>query len=245
MIAAALAPLQVRVLDACESTNARLLAADDDRPALLIADTQTHGRGTRGRRWHGAPGAGLLMSLRTPVDRPMRELAGLSLAAGVAVQRALCSLGLSRAALKWPNDILVDGAKLGGILVETRARSGPACAVIGCGINWHAAPRGLPLRMAAACVADSLAPVPSRSAGAVAIARELLAAVARFERFGLDAFRTDWEAAHALSGRRVRVRIPGGRVLTGTAEGLEPDGSLRLRNRRGAHAVVSGTVSAA
>lgn len=245
MIAAALAPLQVRVLDACESTNALLLAGDDDRPALLIADTQTRGRGTRGRRWHGAPGAGLLMSLRTPVDRPMRELAGLSLAAGVAVQRALSGLGLARAALKWPNDILVDGAKLGGILVETRARSGPACAVIGCGINWHAAPRGLPLRMAATCVADSLAAVPSRSSGAIAIARELLAAVARFERLGLDAFRGEWEAAHALAGRRVRVRIPGGRVLTGTAEGLEPDGSLRLRNRRGAHAVVSGTVSAA
>jgi BirA family biotin operon repressor/biotin-[acetyl-CoA-carboxylase] ligase len=238
---AALAPLVVGVVASCASTNAELLAGEGS-PALLVADRQTRGRGTRGRRWHSAPGAALLMSLRHPVDRPLRELSGLSLAVGVAVLRALRSLGYTAATLKWPNDILVEGAKLGGILVETRMQGGRVVAVIGCGINWHASPQGLPLRLAAAALADRMRPPPSRSAGAVAIARELLAAIAQFEREGLDAFRGEWESAHAHAGRRVRVRLGGGRVVTGTAEGLEADGSLKLRTRSGLRAVQSGTV---
>ena len=247
-IRAALPPLDVRVVDSCASTNAELLAGDAT-PALLVADHQTGGRGTRGRRWHAAPGAGLLMSLRHPLDRPLRELSGLSLAAGVAVLRALRALGVPAVELKWPNDILTAGAKLGGILVETRMQGGRVLAVIGCGLNWnaapkgwHVAPRGLPLRLAAASLADCLHPPPSRNAGAAAIARELLAAIGEFEREGLAAFRGEWEAAHAHAGRRVRVRLAGGRVLTGTAVGLEPDGSLKLRTRRGLRAVQSGTV---
>ncbi len=240
-IRAALPPMEVRVVDSCASTNADLLAGDAT-PALLVADHQTGGRGTRGRRWHAAPGAGLLMSLRHPLDRPLRELSGLSLAAGVAVLRALRTLGVPAVELKWPNDILTGGAKLGGILVETRMQGGRVLAVIGCGLNWNAAPQGLPLRLAAASLADCLHPPPSRNTGAAAIARELLAAIGEFERDGLAAFHGEWEAAHAHAGRRVRVRLAGGRVLTGTAEGLEPDGSLKLRTRRGLRTVQSGTV---
>jgi len=241
-IGAALAHIDVRVVQSCASTNAALLEGEDAHPALLIAEHQTRGRGTRGRRWHSPAGSGLLLSLRHPVRRPLRELAGLSLAAGVAVLRALRSLGMQGATLKWPNDILVDGAKLGGILVETRAMQGAVRAVIGCGLNWHAAPEGMPLRLAATCVAGSLRPAPGRTAGAIALARELLAAIADFERAGLEAFRGEWESAHAHAGRRVRVRLAGGRVVTGTAEGLDADGSLRLRTRSGFHAVRSGTV---
>ena len=89
-------------------------------PVLIAAEEQTAGRGRRGRRWHSAPGAGITFSLARRVDRPARELAALSLVAGVAVARALHARGVKAARLKWPNDLVVDGAKLGGILVETR-----------------------------------------------------------------------------------------------------------------------------
>src|SRR5213078_2065871 len=93
-------------------------------PVLLVADEQTAGRGRRGQRWHSMPGSGLTFSLAVALRRPARELAALSLVAGVAVARALRALGVRQAALKWPNDLVVEAAKLGGILVETRANGG-------------------------------------------------------------------------------------------------------------------------
>src|SRR5678815_1226990 len=110
--------VEVRVVERCTSTNDMLLK--ETHPVLLAAEEQTAGRGRRGRRWHSAPEAGLTFSLGRRIRRPARELAALSLVAGVAAARALRALGVRRAALKWPNDLLVDGAKLGGILVEAR-----------------------------------------------------------------------------------------------------------------------------
>lgn len=237
--------LDVRVETACASTNAELLARGDDRPALLVADRQTRGRGRRGRRWHSAAGSGVLLSLRRPMHRPLRELAGLPLAAGVAALRALRGFGLDCVSLKWPNDLLVEGAKLGGILVETRAAGRAVAAVVGIGINWHGAPGAQGLRRDAACVADFLQPAPARNLGAAALAGELLAVLDVFDARGLDVFREEWEAAHAYAGVRVRVRLGGGRTLTGTAQGLGEDGSLQLRTRGGVRAVHSGSLRAA
>src|SRR5688572_28829019 len=107
--------LEVRVVERCASTNDLLLKSTES--ILLAAEEQTVGRGRRGRRWHSAPGAGITFSLGRRIRRPVRELAALSLVAGVAAARALRELGLQKASLKWPNDLVVDGAKLGGILV--------------------------------------------------------------------------------------------------------------------------------
>src|SRR6266478_1130751 len=114
--------VEVRVVQRCASTNSVLLKGPCTGPVLLAAEEQTAGRGRRGRRWHSAPGAGITFSLSRSLQRPAREAAGLSLVAGVALARALRALGVAQAALKWPNDLLVNGAKLGGILVETRGR---------------------------------------------------------------------------------------------------------------------------
>src|SRR5512138_1554975 len=131
---------ELRRVARCGSTNSVLLAEPDlPRPVLLIAGQQTAGRGRRGRRWHSEPGAGLTFSLAVALRRPLRELAALPLVAGVAVARALHALGVVKAALKWPNDIVVDGAKLGGILVETRSLNGGIKAVIGVGLNLRGA----------------------------------------------------------------------------------------------------------
>ncbi|HEX5091212.1 MAG TPA: biotin--[acetyl-CoA-carboxylase] ligase [Burkholderiales bacterium] len=234
---------EVRVLGRCASTNTLLLATPLARPVLLAADVQTAGRGRRGRRWHSPPGCGALFSLGLPLERPVRELSGLSIVAGVAAVRALRALGAARVALKWPNDLLLEGGKLGGILAETRARGAGSAAVIGIGLNHRRAP-GLSarLRRGVATLEDWLAPLPARNAVIGAVARSVLAALREFDAAGLEPFRRDWERMHAFAGQRLRVRLADGRVLAGVASGLEADGALRLHTRGGMRAVRSGRV---
>ncbi len=218
----------VRVLGRCTSTNTLLLAGEAGGVALLAADEQSAGRGRRGRRWHSPAGTGVLFSLAVPLRRPLR---------------ALRALGAAHAALKRPNDILVNGAKLGGILVETRARGPGSFAVVGVGIN-HLAVGGLAarLRRGVASLDQLLRPLPPRNAVIGALGRELLAALREFDAAGFEAFRADWDALHAHGGRQLRVRLADGRVVAGRAAGLAADGALQLRTRRGLRTVHSGRV---
>ena len=107
--------IQVEVVSSCGSTNTQLLEGEDrDFPCLLAADYQSAGRGRHGRRWHAVPGAAICFSLRRRMRCAPRGLGGASLAAGVAVARALRAAGAPGIALKWPNDLLSPaGAKLG------------------------------------------------------------------------------------------------------------------------------------
>jgi BirA family biotin operon repressor/biotin-[acetyl-CoA-carboxylase] ligase len=234
--------IEVRVVERCTSTNSVLLNNSATSPVLLAAEEQTAGRGRRGRRWRSAPGAGVTFSLARSLNRPVREAAGLSLVAGVAVVRALRALGATQAALKWPNDLVAAGAKLGGILVETRSQGRATRAVIGIGLNCrHDA--GLELRLRCKVGAlDQFIDKMDRNALIARIARSLLDALDEFETKGLDSARRDWEAMHAHAGQRLRVLLADGRVLTGVASGLDADGGLRLATRDGLRAVRSGRV---
>ncbi len=228
----------VRIVARCASTNSTLLDDPSRAPVLLAADAQTAGRGRRGRRWHSAGGA-ITFSLARTLRRPARELAALSLVAGVAAARALRALG-APVALKWPNDLLVDGAKLGGILVEARASSR---VVIGIGINYRPdAQLGARLRRPLASVAEILSPAPPRNRIIAGIAGSLMAALDAFEAHGFAALRQEWLALDAYAGQRLRVRLADGRSLTGIAAGLAEDGGLQLRTRGGLRAVRSGSV---
>ena len=231
--------VEVRVVERCGSTNDLLLKKIPETPVLIAAEEQTAGRGRRGRRWHSAPGAAVIFSLGRRINRPARELPALSLVAGVAATRALRALGAEKAALKWPNDLVIDGAKLGGILVESRNTN---YAVIGIGINCRRMP-GLEakVRRAVAYLGDSI----SRNEVIRRIALALLEALDEFEKHGLDALRAEWEAMDAHAGQRLRVRLADGRTLSGIAAGLGTDGALQIQTRQGIRAVTSGRVVSA
>jgi BirA family biotin operon repressor/biotin-[acetyl-CoA-carboxylase] ligase len=241
------ARVEVEVRDACASTSSALMSESPTRSArLLLAEDQVSGRGRRGRRWLSCVGSGLAMSLRSPFSRSARELAALPLAAGVAAARALRSFGAADASLKWPNDLLVHGAKLGGILVETRAAGDSVIAVVGIGINCRASPAlAARLGQRIAALDEFVAPCPSRSDVAARVALELLDAMETFDAVGLAGFRDEWEALHAYAGQRLRVRLAGGRVVAGVVDGLAEDGGLRLRTRSGVRAIRSGRVVSA
>ena len=228
--------IELRRVERCSSTNTVLL--EEGKPGVLLAtDEQTSGRGRRGRRWYCAPGADVAFSLSAEIPKPV---AGLSLVAGVAAARALRALGVAQAALKWPNDLLVGGAKLGGILVETRGR----LAVFGFGINCRRDP-GLEARLRRPIASLDQFMVPERDRVIERVAGSLLDALATFHLDGLGPILRDWERMDAHAGQRLRVRLAGGRVLSGLARGLDRDGGLRLETRTGLRAVHSGRILSA
>jgi BirA family biotin operon repressor/biotin-[acetyl-CoA-carboxylase] ligase len=236
--------VELRIVERCASTNSVLLSDPSSAAVLLAAEEQTAGRGQRARRWHSAPGSDVTFSLTYHVRRPARELAALSLVAGVAAAKALRALGVAAAAVKWPNDLVVAGAKLGGILVETRAEAGATQAVFGIGINCFR-DAGLERRLRRPLAALDQFIRPSRNLVIGAIARSLLGALERFETEGFAAARAEWEAMDAHAGQRLRVRLANGRSISGIGGGLAADGALRLLTRRGEAAVHSGRIISA
>ncbi|MCX7893069.1 MAG: biotin--[acetyl-CoA-carboxylase] ligase [Burkholderiales bacterium] len=233
---------QVEVVPVCESTNT--LAMERARAGAasgttIACEIQTAGRGRRGNRWAAPPGASVALSMVWRFDDLAASLAGLSLAAGVACAEALERLGATGVGVKWPNDLVAAGAKLGGILVEVAG----GAVVVGVGINLR-----LPAAVRAAQgqpVTDlaSLGTVPGRNALVAATAGRLAAALARFAREGFGGFREAWAARHALHGKRVRVLPAEGVPVEGRALGVGEDGALLVETERGVERFISGEVS--
>jgi len=238
--------IEIEVVSSCGSTNTQLLEGEDrDLPCLLVADYQSAGRGRHGRRWHAAPGAGICFSLRRRMRRAPRELGGASLAAGVAVARALRAAGAPGIALKWPNDLLAPGgAKLGGILIETRVQQGGVVAVIGIGVNYRgsADPR---VRRRTASLEALVRPLPPRNLLIGRMTCELLDVLDSFDASGLAFLRAEWESLHAHTGHRIRLRLADGSVVSGIHTGVAEDGALRVRTREGVRALHSARVLSA
>lgn len=232
------------------STNDALLEVQDLAPGSFdacLAEFQSAGRGRRGRRWLAPAGAGLCLSVNWAWREAPAGLPALSLAAGVAVLRALAATGIQGAALKWPNDIVHGGAKLGGILAESRGEAGgPATVVIGVGLNVRLPDESIAGLRADGQAATDLARVagraPPRNALAAALVNGLALALEEFGLRGMDAFADEWRAADALQGRPVRV-LQGGQPLDGLARGVDADGALLVEVAGSRRRVLSGEVS--
>lgn len=234
-IADALGPLARRfdidVLDRCDSTNAVLLArAEAGAPSgtVVIAKEQTAGRGRRGRSWFASPSDSLTFSLLWRFERGAGHLAGLSLAAGVAVARALSACGVAGVRVKWPNDVVVDFRKLAGILVETSGDlQGPSVAVIGIGVNYRLGDAALGrIDQPVSDVARAAPVTPSRNVVLGRALAELVAVLDAFEREGFASVRPEWRALHAYQGRRVRVIPSQGAAYDAQVLDVAEDGTL-------------------
>lgn len=224
---------ELTVLPQIDSTNLALSRLPPDRRHghALLAETQLEGRGRRQRSWY-SPAGNIYLSVGWRLDGPTGSLATLSLVAAVCVCRALEAGGLRGHVVKWPNDILVDGAKLAGILVETQSiGGGPALAVIGVGLNMRipaSAATDVPIDQPWTDLATTLARSGigiERDEAAALLLDELLVGLDRFGREGFEPFRTAWEARDLLRGKRVRVEGGNG-ARSGTAQGIDEDGRL-------------------
>lgn len=249
----AAARFSIEVRMAVTSTNALLLeraAADAASGTVIAAEWQSTGRGRRGRGWHAEIGGGLAFSLLWRYSRGAGALSGLSLAVGVALARGLAAVAGPRVGLKWPNDVVADGAKLGGILIELAGDAlGPGAAVIGVGINVRLSPGGRAAIDQPAADVESLldaraldAPV-DRNALLAGLLSELDSALAVFAEEGFGPFRAEWESRHAHQGKPVTILLPDGRRERGQACGVAEDGALVLETPGGTKRFHSGDVS--
>jgi BirA family biotin operon repressor/biotin-[acetyl-CoA-carboxylase] ligase len=251
----------LEIVDETGSTNADLLArvsaADTaadlvidpaaharlEFPTLLWAQSQTAGKGRAGRNWHSSAEATLTFSLAWKFTLPPQALTGLPLAVGVAVAQTLASLGVP-VRLKWPNDILKNGDKLAGILIETaidkRARQ-TIWAIIGVGINLA---QSETLR---AQIGRTVADAAELDQDRERLMADLLTALAetltRFEKEGFAAFATAWNACDAYAGKTVNIVDQGKLVQHGIARGVDHSGCLQLDTAQGRVAIAAGDVS--
>lgn len=234
----------VEVVEETGSTNADLLARAPRLSSnlLLVARRQTAGRGRAGRSWLSADGGSLTFSLAWRFAAPLQALRGLPLAVGVALADTLDGLGV-KVQLKWPNDLLKDGAKLAGVLIETQAGAdGAVWAVIGVGLNL-----ALPDEVEAA-IERPVANAPwlanmERDALMAALLAGLAGAMREFEAAGFAAFSARWNRLHAWSGVEVAILDGGAIVQQGRAAGVDDSGALLLDTPSGRVAVHAGDVS--
>ncbi len=246
---------EVRAVAETGSSNADLLAAARAGAAegsVLVAEAQTAARGRLGRRWASPPRAGLTFSvLLRPDGVPGVLLGWLPLLTGVAAVAAVRAVTALDATLKWPNDVLVAGAKLGGILAE---RAGSA-VVVGIGINVWQGRADLPPDADATSLALQAAPGGPAAGGPGLRERllaELLAALSHWYLAWRDqaspgdadacGLRQEYARRCATLGREVTVTLPGGQVIYGIAEGVDPAGRLEVRTATGLAQVSAGDV---
>jgi BirA family biotin operon repressor/biotin-[acetyl-CoA-carboxylase] ligase len=219
--------------DVTDSTNeaaARLVRSGAWAPCWLEAGVQTAGRGRRGRAWLSQPG-NVFMTYLGATDRPLADIALLGFAAAVAVADVVDQqAGRAVTALKWPNDVLIDGAKLCGILLESGAlEAGRWWFALGIGVNVVSAPEGLDTP-----IASLRAQAIAADAGAVraAIRRATAQAAHALIIDGFSSIRARWLARAYGLGRPVRAQL-GAETIAGLALDLAPDGALTIETPDG------------
>ena len=233
-----------------DSTNSVLLARPNPpfgTCEILLAEYQTAGRGRRGRAWLAPPGGSICLSLCWVFRGVPQDLGALGLVIGVCALRALRESGLEETRLKWPNDLVVEGKKLGGILIELRAESaGPACVVIGIGLNVALGAKLLEAigetGVAAVDLVTAGLQQPSRNALAAMLIAQIVRGLLGFEKEGLRPFAEEWRDADALRGRQVDVHTLEG-VARGLARGIDLHGALVVETPQGVRRFISGDVT--
>jgi BirA family transcriptional regulator, biotin operon repressor / biotin---[acetyl-CoA-carboxylase] ligase len=223
--------LDVDIVPTIGSSNTELLARAVEGAAsgtCVAAEIQTAGRGRRGRAWQSQFASSLTFSLLWRFEKGAAALGGLSLVVGLALVRALHKAGVNDAMLKWPNDVIVNGEKLAGILIETQGDMlGPTAAVIGVGLNVQL-PDALKLSIdqPATDVASHLNVQTTRNELQAAMLRELVLVLDQFGERGFKFFKSDWLQLHVMQEQTVTVRQGNAIDRQAMVKGIADDGAL-------------------
>ncbi len=229
---------QLIILENVSSTNDYLLHVLKEKPRqtmACLAEYQTKGRGRHGRHWISSFASGCCLSLLWHFECGPNEIMGLSLAMGVAIVNALKRYGISEGiALKWPNDILWQGRKLAGILIEMIAESYGLCSVVvGIGLNLQMpAQPHQELSQPWVNLADIVEQPPQRNYFIALLLNELVQTLRVFSSKDLDEFIAEWQQYDSLLGQEVVLNTASGEVL-GVMQGISSRGELLLETHDG------------
>jgi len=215
--------------------------------SVVLAEHQTNGRGRRHRQWISAPGCSLCLSVGYTFRRAPANLPALTLALGANVVKELTGLGAQNLRLKWPNDLLIGDAKLGGILTETQFRDCDDISVVaGIGINIDL-PDSVASRVEPGWaygvteLRSAMAAPPSREQLGAAMSRAMFDAFVNYDEHGFDYFEEDFVAVDWLLGKHVVVETASGDIA-GIAAGIDSLGALRVENDDGTQKIISGSI---
>ncbi len=243
----------VRHFESVDSTNRqadRWAEAGAPEGALVVADQQLRGRGRRNRSWYAHPGGSLLLSLVLRPRVPAGQAPLLTYAAAAALAGALARwVEEETVAIKWPNDVLLGGRKVAGILLEMRTEGAlPAHVVVGVGVNVQVPPGAFPAELAGAATSVSewcAPPGPDRLDVLCAFLERFEALYDAFGREGFTPVRAAWKRWFRHRGRPVRIHAPSG-LIEGRALGLDEDGAFLVERPDGSRArVVAGDLELA
>jgi BirA family transcriptional regulator, biotin operon repressor / biotin---[acetyl-CoA-carboxylase] ligase len=242
---------RIDVLFTVDSTNRFITehpATRSGQAVLCVTEIQQAGRGRRGRSWVAPFGSGICMSLGWWFDSLPPAFSALSLVVGVALTRALRSIGAHDVGLKWPNDVLWQGRKLAGVLIEMRGEpDGPAHVVIGIGLNLFLPDASKQQLLEQQANVTDLHEVlgtrtPARNELVTVFTQHLLQVLGIFAREGFAPFVDEWQRYDVLQKSEVNV-LQADRTIAGIARGVSEDGSLLVDTAQGLQKFVSGEVS--
>jgi BirA family biotin operon repressor/biotin-[acetyl-CoA-carboxylase] ligase len=243
--------LAIEIVDQIESTSSELSRRSQRRDIhgmVIAAEWQTAGRGRRGRSWTAVAGGSLTFSLGWQFEQGAGFLAGLSLAVGVAVVRALEAEGFAGIALKWPNDLIHRHHKLGGILIDINGDAlGPSTTVIGVGLNVRLPAnvrKDIPAPVTdLTTVAGKKAPPVNRNHLFARLLDQLAAVLQQYATEGFAPFAAEWQHRHAYQGKMVKLLLPDGATVTGKVAGVDASGALVLADGPRRARFLSGEIS--
>ncbi|WP_340386661.1 biotin--[acetyl-CoA-carboxylase] ligase [Paenibacillus sp. FSL E2-0151] len=214
--------------------------------AVVIAEEQTGGRGRFGRQWFSPPGKGIWMSVLLRPDLPLQHTPQLTLLTGVAVCRAVRACSGADAGIKWPNDVLIDGRKVCGILLESTVEDHEVrYCIAGIGVDVNFDPEDYPedLTTIATSLKMETGQSVDRTKLTAAILTELEQLYFLYQKEGFGVISALWEALSVSMNREITVTNPHG-IIEGKAIGLDPSGALIVEKHDGEHTlIISGEIS--
>ena len=226
-------------LDSTNSEARRLAEAGETGPIWIIAERQTAGRGRRGRVWETASG-NLAATLLLRPEAPAAVIGQLSFAAALAVAETASHFAPQAAiTVKWPNDVLANGLKLAGILLESAPAPEGVWLTIGVGINLASFPSGT--EFPATSLAQLGVPPPTADAALTVLAARLAHWYVLWMREGFEILRAAWLARAGGLGLPIRARLPN-ETRTGVFEGIDAAGALLLNEQGRVSAISAGEV---
>jgi len=237
--------LSYRTLGSTNQLGFRLAESGVGEGTLIVADEQTKGKGRMGRGWYSPPKLGLWMSLILRPDIPPFKAPGLSICAGLALAQAIGDLTGMDANIKWPNDCLINGRKVGGILLELSAELDRTNFVIaGIGVNVNHLPSDFPKKLStyATSIRMELGKEVSRMKLLTLFLKKFEAIYSDFKKNGLTPQRQSIKRFSSLLNKKVTVKL-GKEKIEGVAQDIDDNGSLVIKTKKGERVVRAGEVT--